>query len=63
MTTQIRVINEGPSRVRVTSIDPKTGEPANNYASKELAPGEILPACSMYVHNGNSIRIDEIPSS
>jgi hypothetical protein len=60
MTTQIRVINEGPSKVRVSSIDPVTGTETGSYAAKELVAGELLPAHSMYVHNGASLRIDEV---
>ena len=60
MTTMVRVLNEGPSKIRVTSINSETGELNNNYSPVELAPGEITRVLAQYVYTGNSLRIDEV---
>ena len=61
MTTMVRVLNEGHSNIRVSSIDAKTGEELpNGYPPVILAPGEMLKGNSMYVYDGRSIRIDEV---
>lgn len=61
MTTMVRVLNEGPSKIRVSSIKSETGEPdANGYAPLVLAPGELTRMNAQYVYGGRSLRIDEV---
>jgi len=61
MTTMVRVLNEGPSKIRVTSISSDTGQPdANSYTAIELAPGELSRPMGMYIYTGRSVRIDEV---